>query len=311
MKQIYNEGRVVGLSQYEIYVRQALTSDPSVTPMSEKEWLTYTLANNSSLILRLQTGLYPGPHDFYLPEHSKLIGCTIIYGSLFQGEVSFEPGEYWGTSVTDYGELISNTNESHPVSPGFPENVPTKDPPKHMPTSLREKTREYIKITSALLIQPGLWSPGSGNEQWTLTPDLNDRPFVRIMLSEILKHDICILLHGFVNSAFYQSELSPVEHATTSQPENGDFLGPEKFPWCTPIVLTSTTDVQKAMYDDVTRLNDHVNFLASLQKVIYTIPLLAQNGQQLLTQSGQILGANKEDTVEHMWEEIEPDFPDE
>ena len=311
MKQLFNEGRVVGLSQYEIYVRQALSSDPSVTPMSEREWLTYTLANNSSLILRLRAGIYPGPHDFYLPEHSQLIGCTVIYGSLFQGEVKFKEGEYWGTSVTDYGELISNTSQRHPVSPGLSEDVPTKNPPKHMPTELRDKTHEYIKITSALLIQPGQWTPSSESEQWTLTPNFDQRPFVRIMLSEMLTKDICILLHGFVNSAFYLSELSPVEHATTSHPENGDFLGPEKFPWCTPIVLTATTDVQKAMYDDVSRLNEHVNFWASTETVIYTIPLITQSGEPLLTQSGEMLGANKEDTVAHMWEETEPDFPDE
>ena len=37
MKQIYNEGRVVGYSSYDIYVRQLLSSDPTAVPMTERE----------------------------------------------------------------------------------------------------------------------------------------------------------------------------------------------------------------------------------------------------------------------------------
>jgi uncharacterized short protein YbdD (DUF466 family) len=48
---LYNEGRVVGYSAYEIYMRHALTADPDATPASEAEWLASTLGFGSSMLL--------------------------------------------------------------------------------------------------------------------------------------------------------------------------------------------------------------------------------------------------------------------
>ena len=41
IKTIYNEGRVVGASAYEIYVRNFYANDPSGTPPSEQTWLSH------------------------------------------------------------------------------------------------------------------------------------------------------------------------------------------------------------------------------------------------------------------------------
>ena len=38
-KIIYNEGRVVGLSAYETYVKNHIAEDPNTPPASEREWL--------------------------------------------------------------------------------------------------------------------------------------------------------------------------------------------------------------------------------------------------------------------------------
>ena len=39
---LYNEGRVVGYSAYEIYIQQLKAVDPDATPATEKEWLAST-----------------------------------------------------------------------------------------------------------------------------------------------------------------------------------------------------------------------------------------------------------------------------
>ena len=52
---IYNEGRVVGLSAYEAYVKQHLLEDPTSAPASEKEWLASSLAMGASMILKVPT----------------------------------------------------------------------------------------------------------------------------------------------------------------------------------------------------------------------------------------------------------------
>ena len=145
MKQIFNEGRVVGLTPYEIYIRQLHLLDPTVTPMSEREWLTYTLSNNTSMILSIKAGLIPGCHDYILPQNSSLIGCSVIYASHFYGKVSTGTDGHWATSVIDYGQLIENAEQLHPVSPGYSENVPTKVNPQYLPRDFARKSKEYIK----------------------------------------------------------------------------------------------------------------------------------------------------------------------
>lgn len=157
MKTIYNEGRVVGLSQYELYVRQLLSLNPEATPMTEREWLTNTLANNTSMILRIPAGTSRGVHDYVLPEKSNLCACTTVYGSLFEGEVSLDENNMWATKVESYGDAISNTVDLHPETPGEPEYVPYKEDPSEENPELLERANEFLKIRSALVIQPGDW----------------------------------------------------------------------------------------------------------------------------------------------------------
>lgn len=158
MKMIYNEGRVVGLSMYEIYVRQLMSLNPEATPMSEREWLTSTLANNSSMILRIPAGTSRGIHDFILPSGSNLTACTQIFASMFQGEVSLDDSKYWATKVEDYGDAISNTQELHPVTPGTPPYVPSKEDPEQESQTIINRTHDFLKIKEALVIQPGEWN---------------------------------------------------------------------------------------------------------------------------------------------------------
>lgn len=51
-KEIYNEGRVQGMSAYEVYVREHLSEDPETNPATEREWLSASIASGSSLLLK-------------------------------------------------------------------------------------------------------------------------------------------------------------------------------------------------------------------------------------------------------------------
>ena len=137
MKEIYNEGRVIGLSAYEAYVRQLLSTHPDATPMTEREWLSAMLAESSSMILRIPAGTTAGYHDYPLPEGSQLCAATIIYASLFRGKIKVDQTGYWATFVTDYGPLFSNTHLKPPVTPGFPEDIPVQDNLDPMPEAYR------------------------------------------------------------------------------------------------------------------------------------------------------------------------------
>ena len=157
MKEIFNEGRVVGLSHYEIYVRQLLSLNPEATPMTEREWLTSALANNISMILKIPAGTTKGIHDYVLPENSALTACTQVFGSMFAGEVTVDETGYWATRVDDYGDAISNTEELSPETPGTPDYVPSKYDPTQENTVIAERATEFLKIREALVIQPGDW----------------------------------------------------------------------------------------------------------------------------------------------------------
>ena len=156
MRKIFNEGRSVGLSAYEIYVRQALSNDAHPQILTEREWIAATMKNGSSMILKVAAGTPAGYIDFLLPEESSLCACTTITASLFDGDIITDGGP-WATEVLSYGRLISNTEDLHPETPGGVK-TPTYTHPEVIPEDYAEKCRNYIKITSGLALQPGQWT---------------------------------------------------------------------------------------------------------------------------------------------------------
>ena len=46
-REIHNDGRVIGLSAYEFYLREFLTKYPDGTPATEQEWLASSIAMGS------------------------------------------------------------------------------------------------------------------------------------------------------------------------------------------------------------------------------------------------------------------------
>lgn len=278
MKQIYNEGRVVGLSQYELYVRQLLATNPTATPLSESEWLKTTLSCNCSMILKLPSGTTAGAHDYILPEGSDLCGCTVIYASLFEGSITTDTDDIWAIRVDDNGRLVSSTYGRHPETPGEPEDVPAKEHPTIMPNEFVQQILNFSKITGGLMFQPGTWLPLLEDLYWlaesgdnitdedgedilvpepiegasmAVTPDLSKRGFLRFVIESDLDCDVYVFLHGFA----YKSKVAGIsglnDSTGNSNPQDGDFLGPALFPWACKIMLMITTDIFKVYMDNI------------------------------------------------------------
>lgn len=274
MKQIFNEGRIVGLSTYELYIRQLLSNDVNAHPLSESEWLASGMSANASMILKIPSGTLAGVHDYILPVGSDLCGCSIIYASIFEGKVKTTDDCDWALGVNDYGRLVSNTATSHPETPGQPENVPAKEDPITITEDFAEQCRNYLKVTSALMFQPGTWVPVNGFTSWLTeesnqnddrivipieegdlsvdcVPDLTQRGFIRLAIAEDITTDLLVLINGFSRRSLQINPTSPGQAVGASNPENGDFLGPALFPWACKIVLVVTTEVFNVIMSEV------------------------------------------------------------
>jgi len=274
MREIFNEGRVVGLSSWELYVRHLLSKNPTATPLNEQEWLSASLSSNVSMILRIPEGTPRGVHDFKLPENSELCGCSVIYASIFDGSVTVDESGNWATRIDDYGKLIRNDYEVGPETPGEPENVPVADDPLEMTDDFIESCKDYIKVTNGLMVQPGEWNfntyyetvlTQSEQEVTTqqyeellapmtdmiaaksLEPDMARTGFIRLAITGDITRDTLILLHGFSYKSLVEGEVGYEYVPDLGKPESGGFLGPARFPWGCEIVFVVSNEVLRAL----------------------------------------------------------------
>lgn len=151
-KEIYNEGRVVGLSAYELYLRHHKSSlENSTPPADEAAWLASSLGGGASLVLKVNPEKTPGDYLVPLPDNSTLCGASTITCSLFDGDADFDI-QGWATRITSYGQLIKFTNSVHPEKDS--NVVPDGDPWTYLD---RQKMVDYLSITDGLVYQPGNW----------------------------------------------------------------------------------------------------------------------------------------------------------
>lgn len=323
MKMIYNEGRVVGLSAYELYLRQLLSLNPEATPMTEREWLTNTLSNNTSMILRIPANTTKGVHDYVLPQGSNLAACCQIFGSMFQGDVTLDESEYWATSVTDFGDSISNDDQRSPQTPGTPEYVPSKEDPTQENQKLIERAEEFIKIRQMIVLQPGEWQDTSEEIEAPakyLEPDLHASAFVRILLLEETVNDLYILIHGFVDKVMLMGEVSFPYQGESLRPYDGDFLGPAVFPWSCTVTLIISSEIAGILVKQQREINDRFNdaildltahtlYLGTLHTAVWDAGLANQYSESILTENNDVILVTKEGTVAEMWEDgVEPEI---
>lgn len=242
---LYNEGRVVGYSAYEIYVRQLLATDPSATPSTEKEWLASMMAMGSSLLLRVGKDTTSGAHyrDIQLPTTTSLCAANNIIASFFSGEGYIgsvaDTADAWATKVTDYGNLISNTNDSSPSgTTTHSSSIPAKADVS-ISNDTRNQLESYMKITDGIIIQPGTWTTNANTPPTKdFTPTLSDYPMLRLSFEDAVETPFYILLTGFTNKGVVVGTTGFASAVNTDSPEDGDFLGPWAFPWAAKIFFS-------------------------------------------------------------------------
>lgn len=249
---LYNEGRVVGYSAYELYVKQQQSIDPDTPPASERQWLASTIAMGSSMLLRINTDTdhesgeewmleIPFPHE--ANKTTMLCAANTIVASFFKGDATYLDDSSgvggWAQRITDYGDLISNTAQSSPNGQVGPTGtVPNQTLDKW---SQKEKNElsQYLKIVDGIVIQPGTWSDGQNQPpQKDFIPDLGSYPRLRILFKGPIETQFQILLTGFTIRTVVKGVTGLDGSTSTSNPQDGDFLGPGQFPWAAKIMFS-------------------------------------------------------------------------
>ena len=245
MREIYNLGRVMGFSAYELYVRQNEYEDPGSIPASEREWLASTIAMGSSMLCRIEADMSHDPEDDWVlevpfPENTRLGAANTIVGSFFRGEAEYYNG--WAQRVTDYGELVCNTAENHPdAEVTNASNMPIQDV-TNWPTELKEELAQYLKIVDGVVLQPGKW-PDSENKppEKDFLPNLGEVPVLRLHIKGRIEKDFQVLLTGFTIRTVVRGVVGLDGCTASPAPEDGDFLGPGQYPWANKVIFTVPT----------------------------------------------------------------------
>lgn len=241
-KELYNLGRVTGLSAYELSVKHQLAEYPDLPSMTEKEWLAATVTSGASMILKIPGGTSAGAHDFPLPLDCSLCSGNSLIAYPFGGTCEFNEAG-WATKVTSYGPLLVNTEDEHPVTPGDNASVvPVATDVKDQVKLLVSQMKDFVKLADGIIYQPGTWTPSETVPHMDFKPDLSLGSIIRLYFVEPVTQDFYIIFTGLVNRAIIAGvsalDGSPIN---SSDPEDGDFIGPEVFPWGNKILFTIPT----------------------------------------------------------------------
>lgn len=241
-KEIYNQGRVVGYSAYEIYVRHHMSEDPNTPPATEREWLASTIGSGASMLLKLDDSCFyktVGDYTAYeieLPAKSSLYAAGTIVGSFFTGDANYVNN--FATYVKDYGVLLSNTSSKHP-------DANETDHPMNTSLALTDaqlaQLKQYIHIVDGIIIGSKTWKRSDKSAPYMdFNPDLKDKQKIRILLrgGRDTSLNVPILLTGFSMSSILSGVASEEGSINTEHPLNGDFLGPGVVPWASKIIFS-------------------------------------------------------------------------
>ena len=247
-REIYSEGRVVGSSAYEIYLKQhmALFPDPddpdNVPPASERQWLAASLAMGSSLLLKIPQDSSSGKQtkSIPLPANSRLVAGNIIYGSLFLGDATFDTNG-WATKITAY-RGVENTSSSSPVTGNTP---PTGN--NTLDATATQRIKNYMKFHDWSITFDSNWElSGISAPYMDLKPDFSygaGKSYLSVTYDGPLDSDVYVLLTGFTSRSILAGIVGDNGSVDTDRPEDGDFLGPEIFPWTAPVILIVPNEV--------------------------------------------------------------------
>lgn len=262
-KEVYNLGRVTGLSAYEMNVKHQLAEYPDLPSMTEKEWIAATITAGASLILKIPAGTGAGVHDYPLPRNSTLCSGNSLIAYPFAGECTFNSSG-WATAITSYGPLISNTAASHPVTPGSnASQVPSSATKEQEIANLIALMKDYVKIVDGIVYQTGTWTPSGKTPYMDFRPDFNQGSTLRLYFDKKVDKEIHIIFTGLVNRAIVAGasklDSSPI---SSPRPENGDFIGPEVYPWCNKVLFTVPTTMLRLYNAAVRDVSPDANYHA-------------------------------------------------
>lgn len=252
---IWNEGRVVGFSAWELYCRQVALTDASATPADEKAWLASTLTYGASMLLWVAPDNISGAHyrDFQFPSTSRLGAANTIMASCFIGEGGDIDSVGWATKVVSYGNLITNTSESSPSGEvDDTGTIPVTDNGALSDEAITQ-IYDYVKIADGVIIQPGTWVAAEATPPAKdFIPTLITKPRLRLSFTDTVTNGFWLLLTGFTDRSILFGESVQGHSTSTSNPENGDFLGPSVFPWAAKVLfsmpLAITTQISAAQF---------------------------------------------------------------
>lgn len=259
-QEIYNEGRVVGLSAWELFAKTAESNGvlPQDIP-TESQWLASMIGAGSSMILRIPANTSAGVHDYELPLGSNLSAAGVIVANPFMGNCSWSSST-WATKVTSYGKLIENTSTSSPTSSTVPYT--------YTPGEFHDTVLEFIKITDGVVYtKNATWIPNqSGSPKKDIDPNFNESTTViRLCISEKITSELKIIFTGFTNKRILQGlsgyagedsgyAVGGSTDTTNNDWANGGMLGPEIIPWASKIVFS----VPSSAYKFVASINRNI-----------------------------------------------------
>lgn len=248
-KQIYNEGRVVGYSTYELYVKNAIAKGADVIA-TEQEWLASSLAMGSSMLVKIPNHTSTDQFiDIPFPSETLLSAANTIVATFFDGSAEYENN--WATKITDYGKGIKNSGSGSPSGYLNAGDVPHKDAVHGEPpidTTYRQ-FQDYLRITDGMIIQAGTWTPTGGTPSSDLTEvqikaegSKSPVPVLRLYFdyNGSITTQPQILLTGFTDRNVLLGVSGVVGGSTntaTNHYKNGGFLGPSVFPWGSKITF--------------------------------------------------------------------------
>lgn len=246
-QEIYNEGRVVGLSAWELFMRDALSNgvSPEKIP-NESAWLASMIGSGASMVLKITSGTTKGVHDYELPATSELSAAGVIVANPFMGTCDWDTSN-WAKKVTSYSSLLLNNGTDSPADDGS--STPYNS--DYSEAEYAACVSEFIKLTDGLVFTKNAeWIPTGDIPQKDINPDFNrSSTVVRLYINADVVSDIYVLLTGFTNKRILQGLSGYAENDNglsmggSTDPDhndwqNGGMLGPEIIPWASKIVFT-------------------------------------------------------------------------
>ena len=263
MRELWDEGRVLGLSAYEQFVKQFKEINPTLDPPSERAWLASSLATGSSLLVSVPSnqgtqitsfgGRYYYTLDIQLPADTSLRAANTIFAAPF-----------FGNGISSYGVLIDNPDGI--ATDGQSADTYVIDDPTHIEgvgevnanlafdqiDLYRNRLEEYLKIEEGVILQAGTWTKTS-NSLYDFAPNLSIAPILRLRLSEkIALYPPTIILTGFTCSAVIEGVSGIDSSMDTPAPQDYDYLGPAVYPWTAKVIFTLNTE-------NVRAINKHIS----------------------------------------------------